>query len=503
MALAVYKKKRDFTKTPEPEGRLERSAKRPIFVVQKHVASHLHYDFRLEMEGVLKSWAVPKGPSLDPSVKRLAMQVEDHPYSYKDFEGTIPKGNYGAGNVIVWDTGTYEPKDSKKGHLSFVLHGKKLKGAWSLVQMHGQNTDGRQWLLVKEDDAHAATADITDDERSVLSGRSLTDTGVLTQKSRKQAKKKAKITVRDLEPMLATLTDAPFDDPDWIFEVKWDGYRIIARIEDGKVSLMTRGGLNMSQKYKVLSEELERFPHNAVLDGELVALNRKGLPSFSLMQQYEKTKCPLAYYVFDLLFLDGEDLHTMPLTKRKEKLGEILEVGAVIRYSDHIVGKGIKYFAAAQKQGLEGVMAKKADSKYLSGKRSPSWLKVKTEKRQEAVVIGFTAPRNSRKYLGSLILAVRENGSWKYVGHTGGGFSGLALKDVHELLKPLVTDKKPTTVPRAVEKNATWVKPKLVCEIKFTEWTEGGQMRHPVFVGFRTDKKPTEVTHEPEIHQSR
>jgi bifunctional non-homologous end joining protein LigD len=501
MALTLYKKKRNFSKTPEPEGAVEHSRTKLLFVVQKHVASHLHYDFRLEMEGVLKSWAVPKGPSLDPSVKRLAMQVEDHPYSYKDFEGTIPKGNYGAGNVIVWDTGTYEPKDSKKGHLSFVLSGKKLKGSWSLIQMHGRDTDGRQWLLVKEDDAYASKKDITENEHSVLSDRSLSDNGTMTQRSAKK-KQQVRITENDLKPMLATLTDAPFDDPDWIYEVKWDGYRIIARIENEKVRLISRGGLDMSKRYEPLVDALKEMKLNAVIDGELVALSDKGLPSFHLMQHYAISKCPLAYYVFDLLFLDGEDVRMLPLAERKEKLRGVLIPNETIQYSEHIIGKGKAYFTAAKKQGLEGIMAKKADSLYLSGKRSPLWLKIKTEMRQEAVVIGYTAPRNSRKYLGSLILAVRENDTWKYVGHTGGGFSGLALKEVYDLLQPLRTDKKSADVPRAVEKNATWVKPKFVCEIKFTEWTKGGQMRHPIFVGFRTDKKPAEITYEPKIHKS-
>jgi bifunctional non-homologous end joining protein LigD len=492
--LATYRRKRDFKRTPEPGPKKVRSGREHIFVIQKHVASHLHYDFRLEMNGVLVSWAVPKGPSLDPAVKRLAMHVEDHPYSYKDFEGTIPKGNYGAGEVIVWDNGIYEITDGsyRAGHFSFILYGKKLHGEFSLVRFKGKEEGKKEWLLVKQKDRYASKKDITKDEHSVLSDRSLGN----TKESMCRPFKKARITAADLSPMLATLAKEPFDDPKWVYEVKWDGYRLLAYKRGGKLQLISRNGIDVSKKYPVICKALSGIPDDTAIDGELIALDEKGRPRFQLLQEYAERDAPLAYYAFDLLFDRGEDIRELALLERKERLESLLPTSKTIRYSEHIEKAGKKYFAAAKKQGLEGVMAKRADSVYLSGKRSKDWLKFKAVMEQEAVIVGYTEPRGSRKYIGSLVLAVRESGKYIYAGHTGGGMGGLSLKYMYDLLKPTRTDKAPISAPREVERTATWVKPTYVGELRFTEWTRDGQMRHPVFLGLRDDKKPEEVTRE-------
>lgn len=515
MSLATYNQKRNFKKTPEPSGTKTHTGKKLIFVVQKHDASHLHYDFRLEMEGVLKSWAVPKGPSLDPSVKRLAMQVEDHPWSYRDFEGEIPAGNYGAGDVIVWDTGTYEGEDGekglleglRKGHLSFTLHGEKLKGSWSLVRTRRDKNDRSQWLLVKKDDEYASDEDVTREVGSVLSNRVLPrdqDEAAAVVPKKRRAKKLPAVTftARDLKPMLATLTDAPFDDPAWIFEVKWDGYRIITRIENGKITLYSRNGLDVTEKYYTLAEAAENIDNNAVIDGELVALDKEGKPSFTLMQHAAENPRALVYYAFDLLALNGKDLRGKPLIERKELLKGILPKKGVIRYSEHINCDGKKYFAAATKQDLEGIMGKRKDSPYVSGSRSKDWLKVKTSKRQEAIIVGYTAPKRSRKYFGSLVFAICENGKYKYVGHAGTGFSSSGLKELYDLMQPLVRKTKPIANKVPVEDTITWLDPKLVGEVKFTEWTADRQMRHPVFMGLRNDKDPKDVTVEKPVPTS-
>jgi bifunctional non-homologous end joining protein LigD len=511
MSLAKYNQKRDFSHTPEPSGKKHRAGKRLIFVVQKHDASHLHYDFRLEMEGVLKSWAVPKGPSLDPSVKRLAMQVEDHPWSYRDFEGEIPKGNYGAGDVIGWDTGTYEGEGGeagllaglKKGHISFTLHGEKLKGEWSLVRTGRDKSDRARWLLVKKDDEYASDEDVTKEVASVLSDRILPrDRKAVREKPEAPKRRKhAKLsfTARDYKPMLATLTDAPFDDPDWVFEVKWDGYRVITRVLDGKATLLSRNGLDVTKKYPALAQAAGKIDHDAVLDGELVALDASGKPSFSLMQKAAENPSALIYYAFDLLWLDGTDLRRKTLLERKELLESILPRRSMIRYSEHIEEKGKKYFAAAAKQDLEGVMAKRKDSAYVSGSRTKDWLKVKTSKRQEAVIVGYTQPKGSRKHFGSLVFAICKGGEYQYVGHAGTGFSSKDLKRLYDLMQPLERKTKPVKGKVPVEDRITWLAPELVGEVKFTEWTPDCQMRHPVFMGLRSDKKPQEITREEEV----
>jgi bifunctional non-homologous end joining protein LigD len=310
-----------------------------------------------------------------------------------------------------------------------------------------------------------------------------------------------KIPAPLLEPMLATLADGPFDDPEWLFEIKWDGYRLMVKIENGKARLISRNGLDVSKKYPEICKAFARIKKDAVIDGELVALGTDGKPSFQLMQNVQREKAALIFCAFDLPFYDAVDMRAKPLIERKKMLKKILPKSAHIRYSDHVLKAGVDFFRVAEEQHLEGIMAKRADSEYLSGKRSRDWLKVKTVRRQEAVVIGYTTPRRSRKYIGSLILAVRKGRSWYYVGHTGGGMGGTSLKDVYERLQPMKVEKSVASVPREVEKNATWVKPQIIVEVQFTEWTEGGHMRHPTVLGFRDDKKPQEITIEKAVHE--
>jgi bifunctional non-homologous end joining protein LigD len=300
----------------------------------------------------------------------------------------------------------------------------------------------------------------------------------------------------DIRPMLATLTDKPFDDPDWIFETKWDGFRAVAFVEPGKAKLYSRNGLDISRKYPSICEALAKIEDSAVLDGELVALDAHGRSRFQLLQNAEREKARLLYCVFDLLYLDGKDMRKLPLIERKAALKAILPKSKVLLYSAHVVGRGIAAFEKAKRAGEEGVMAKLASSRYRSGVRTRDWLKVKAHQEQEVVIVGFTAPRRSRKYFGALVLAVREDGGWAYVGRAGTGFDAARLRDIHALMMPLVTDKKPVAAKVPDEASATWVKPKLVAEVKFTEWTTGGEMRHPVFLGLRTDKKASDVVRE-------
>lgn len=536
MALDVYKKKRDFKKTPEPEGKVERSKKSLMFVVQKHDASHLHYDFRLEMEGVLKSWAVPKGPSLDTKVNRLAMQVEDHPYSYRNFEGVIPEGEYGGGEVIVWDTGVYSASGGEKallagfakGKLTFVMLGKKLKGEFTLIRTRVDNEGRAQWILRKDKDEYASEKDITEDISSVLSDKVLSRDGGSSFGTSSKAKKykgvakplrkslappitkkatkkgSAKVRPEDLKPMLATLTDAPFDDENWVYEIKWDGFRLVAHLDKGSVTLYSRNQIDVTKKYPTIARALEPIAkaYDAVIDGELVALDAKGQPKFQLMQQSGSGAAALVYYIFDLLFLDGEDVREKTLLERKELLASILDTkkkNGDVRLSEHITEKGTQFFETAKKQGLEGVMAKRSDSTYRSDSRSDDWLKIKVEKRQEAVVIGYTDPRGGRKGFGALILAVREGDAWRYVGHTGTGFGTKGLAELYKKMQPLVRKSSVVKEKIPVNEKPTWLTPKLICEIKFTEWTADGHMRHPVYMGLRTDKAPEEVTLEKEI----
>ena len=552
MSLSLYKKKRSFEKTPEPSGRKQASSKDGLrFVVQKHDASRLHYDFRLEMEGVLKSWAVPKGPSLNPDDKRLAMMVEDHPYDYRSFEGIIPKGNYGAGTVIVWDEGIYEPsepieggmkqqekillKELHEGNLKFRLKGTKLNGEFALVRIKGREENA--WLLIKKKDKYATSMDITRKGTSVQSGKTIEqvargkasrelgkkENSQPSAKPKEQAKEKdggtGKKKVRketsnkrlkellqkgkrspyntSIKPMLASLVEEAFDSEDWIFEIKWDGYRALAGIKNGKVELQSRNNLSFNKKYYPVAEALQAWSINAIVDGEIIAIDDEGSTDFQHLQAWQKTgKGQLLYYVFDLLWLDGLSFTHLPLIERKEILKNIVPEEGIIKYSDHIQASGRDFFDLAVTKGLEGIMAKKADSLYYPGVRTQQWLKIKTHRRQEVVIGGFTKGRNSRQYFGALILGVYENNELVYIGHTGSGFNQRSLVDMYAKLKPLITDRCPFRKKPKTNMPAVWVKPELVAEVKFQEWTNENILRIPIFLGLREDKKAVDVKKE-------
>lgn len=545
MSLQQYKKKRDFKKTSEPVSGKAAGTKH-IFVIQRHHATRLHYDFRLEMDGVLKSWAVPKGPSLNPADKRLAMEVEDHPYDYKDFQGEIPPGNYGAGYVYIWDKGTYELLESngkpfdkaalaewKSGSLKVVLHGKKLKGEFALVKMRGGREENA-WLLIKHNDKYAVHDAYDSEEHTpktiINKGKGphnvkpedatsvkkaagpkkaavkKTATPKKAAKSTTTVKKKAPESERMKEfykPMLATLVDAPFDRPGWIFENKWDGYRAIARVKKGEVQLLSRNKLSFNEVYAPIVNAVAKIPHNVVLDGEIIVPGTGGKSDFQALQNYKTTqKGKLTYMVFDLLYLDGHPLEDLTLLERKELLKEIVMRldDPAVRFSGHVEGKGIQQFQKAKKAGWEGVIAKNGESTYAEGARSLNWLKVKVLNRQEAVICGYTAPRGSRKNIGALILGVYEKDKLQYIGHCGGGFNDTGLKTLHTRLQQLETDKSPFASKIKTNTPVTWLKPQLVCEVKFAEWTNDGHLRQPIFIALRDDKPAKSVTRENPKH---
>ncbi|RZJ51463.1 MAG: DNA ligase D [Flavobacterium sp.] len=533
MSLSKYNQKRDFKQTKEPKGKIGKSANELIFVVQKHAASHLHYDFRLEVNGVLKSWAVPKGPSMNPDDKRLAMMVEDHPYSYKDFEGSIPEGNYGAGNVIVWDNGTYKPEEEtkfaekallegiKKGHLSFILKGEKLKGEFSLVQLKGKQENA--WLLIKKKDKYASNTDILKKDKSVLSKRSLEELEKNSEKMAKEAKEKEAEIISEtqeevkkvsasakgkqaktvskkasfIKPMLAKTTENAFDDEDWVFENKYDGYRAIAVINPGdEVQLFSRNELPFNSYFELIAEDLKKMDHVAVLDGEIIVEDENGKADFNLLQNYIKTKeGNLKYYVFDLLNLDGNPITELSLLERKELLKILFNKYPFtnVFYSEHFNEKGTEQYELAIKNKTEGIIAKKASSTYLPDKRTNDWLKIKVSNVEEAIIIGITEPKNSRKYFGSLLLGQYYGKRLQFIGKCGTGFNDKTLKELYTKLKPHFVSKSPLSEKVNLRDKIQWVKPKLICQVKFSEWTQDKHLRHPVFLGLRIDKKASEV----------
>ncbi|MBS1852064.1 MAG: non-homologous end-joining DNA ligase [Acidobacteria bacterium] len=606
MSLEEYKRKRRFAETPEPPPKLGKKAGHR-FVVQMHRASHLHYDFRLEMEGVLKSWAVPKGPSLDPSDKRLAMQVEDHPVSYFDFEGTIPEGNYGAGTVLVWDVGTWEPlapqpvqgkyvatTDSeaaamlKKGDFKFRLRGQRLNGDFALVHIRARRpgSKGNEWLLIKKhDDAAVDGFDIAEYDSSVLSRRSLAQIGGdedaaqwkssrpaargklkaawLAEAIAKKEKKKTS-TTEDTEehrekqnpkartkapktsagsssktsaktstktsfvlsvpsvvkglpgavmrpmptaitPMLAESVDEPFDDPAWLYEIKWDGYRAVGFVQDGVVRLVSRNQNDLTAEFPEL-QDVPKFirAKNAVLDGEIAVLDEQGRSSFDLIQQRTgirkggrrvagRSDLFVIYYVFDLLWIDGYDLRRVPLEQRKAALAKIIKPGGPVRFSEHFE-QGRALWQAAKQQGLEGILAKRRTSLYEE-RRSREWKKIKITQTVDCVIGGYIDPEGAREYFGSLVLGLYDQkGKLVHVGQAGTGFDRATLKEVYGLLQALASARKPFHGPVDAP-HPHWVKPLLVAEIKFTEWThetqQGGlKLRAPVYLRMRTDKDP-------------
>jgi bifunctional non-homologous end joining protein LigD len=599
--LEEYQRKRRFSETPEPPPKLEKKSGHR-FVVQKHRATRLHYDFRLEMEGVLKSWAVPKGPSLDPADKRLAMQVEDHPVSYFDFEGIIPEGNYGAGTVMVWDIGSWEPLSPqavkgkfvpgtdpeasamlKKGDFKIRLHGKKLKGDFALIHMKSRRpgTKGTEWLLIKKNDDFVVPGyDIEQYDQSALSGRSMReiagDEGSAAWESgRKASRGKLKaawlaetlakvekktsgakrlpapekrpasvaqrpatkahaitlateksdspvvFAVQDLKgaakrpmptvihPMLATSIEKPFDDPQWLFEIKWDGYRAVSFIENHKHRLVSRNQNDLTAQYPEL-HELAKFLKTGVviLDGEIVALDEQGRASFSLMQQRTglrehgrraapRPDIPVIYYVFDVIYLGGYDLRRVSLEERRQVLQELIVAGGPLRVSDYFP-QGTALFKAAKENGLEGIIAKRRSSCYEE-RRTREWLKIKITQTVDCVIGGYTDPEGSRQYFGSIVLGLYDNrGHLIHVGQAGTGFNHTTLKQIFGGLKERETNQSPFHGGVDARK-VHWVKPELVAEIKFSEWThetaDGGlKLRAPVFMGLRQDKAPKECT---------
>ncbi|WP_293783548.1 DNA ligase D [uncultured Pedobacter sp.] len=560
MSLKKYVSKRDFSKTTEPKSGKSSDRNKLHFVIQKHDASRLHYDFRLEMEGVLKSWAIPKGPSTDPKIKRLAMMVEDHPYDYKDFEGIIPKGEYGGGTVIVWDEGTYEPIERIKGKkaqekhllsqlrdgsLKIKLNGEKLHGEFALVKTNGMGENG--WLLIKHKDDYASTKDITKEDKSVLSGKTIekmektsdkvwkagkeqdlkSEKKSPAQKAKKETKsvgdevtvdvksilKKAPKTAlpTGIKPMLATLVNEPFDDPDWQYEVKWDGYRALAFLNKGKVDLLSRNNKSFNEKFYPIYDLLSDWKMNAVFDGEILVLNEKGISDFGSLQNWRsEADGELVFYMFDILWYDGKNLMELPLYQRQAILNEVLPTNDDrVRLGKVFKASGVDFFDAAERMGLEGIIAKKTDSTYSTNYRSKEWLKIKVHKRQEVVIAGFTKNADTAKSFSSLLLGVYDKGKLQYVGKVGTGFSDKLQKSMMEQFKPFIVDKSPFESipdvnkpsrfrPNPPKAKATWLKPELVCEVSFTEVTDDGVFRHPSFQGMREDKKAKEVVREVE-----
>jgi bifunctional non-homologous end joining protein LigD len=524
MGLKAYRQKRQLSKTPEP-GLVIGSRNRGkylAFVVHKHAARRLHYDLRLEMEGVLKSFAVPKGPSLDPSVKRLAVHVEDHPFDYKDFEGIIPKGNYGAGGVILWDKGLYGSPFSnnrnngekqlleglKKGDLKFVLAGSKLKGEFALVKTRW---DEKSWLLLKKKDQYTSTADILKKDRSVVSGKTIDE--LLNENPDKPAKQSnttsraarkspadivdrapAKPMPHNIAPMLPVPIKKPFNHADWIFEVKWDGYRAIAELNGKNVLLYSRNQLSLTKMFPPIAESLQKLRIRAVLDGEIVVVDNNGMPDFGKLQHYTRsTRGHLIYYVFDILFYEGRDLTGLPLMDRKKFLREILPQNEHVKYSEHVWKDGVSFSHAAKQKGIEGVVAKYSKSLYAPGSRNGQWLKIKNRITQDCVIAGFTGPRGARKYMGSLVLGAYHEGKLVYVGHSGGSFGNVNAKTMYEKLRPLISKTCPLETTPPEKAPITWVRPVTVCEVAFTGWTEDRVMRQPIFLRVRDDKNPGET----------
>ncbi|WP_118972974.1 DNA ligase D [Taibaiella koreensis] len=586
MTLRAYNQKRSFQKTSEPKGQKHKSSSALHFVIQQHDASHMHYDFRLEMEGVLKSWAVPKGPSLDPEVKRLAMMVEDHPYSYKDFEGIIPEGNYGAGTVIVWDEGTYEPLEEpgsrlkgerlllrmlKTGSLKFRMQGKKLKGEFALVKTKGMGDNA--WLLIKHRDRYASEKDVTLKNKSVQSGKTLAKVEATSQNiwtsspkkataGRKPAKKAAaakkapekKVTTKkaatkkapakrkgkvseadvdpaakadvnalwgqgtkasfpkNLQPMLATLVDEPFDNEQWEFEVKWDGYRALALMNKKTTALRSRNNKSFDEKFYPVYEAIRSWGIHAVVDGEIVVVKDNGLSDFGALQNWRsEADGTLLYYVFDLLWLDGRLLTGLPLDDRKVILQTLMPEEGIIQMGITVKGRGIDFFRSAGALGLEGIIAKRSDSLYLPGERSRDWLKIKAQRRQEVIIAGYTRNDDTPKLFSALLLGIFDGDQLHYAGKVGTGFNDKLQREMMRQFKPLVLKESPFDHlpdynkpsrfrPDPPHATVTWLEPRLVCEINFTEITEDGVFRHPSFIAMRNDKQAKEVVMEKEAN---
>ncbi len=487
-------------------------------MIQKHDASRLHYDFRLELDGVLKSWAVPKGPSLDPARKSLAVQVEDHPIEYGSFEGIIPEGEYGGGTVLLWDTGTWEPLHDpndgmKTGHLHFVMHGQKLQGEWTLVQMHSKpGYEGKDWLLMKVKDKFASSSrDILKEAQSVKTDRSMEQIAeqhdkVWSSKEKKEttAKKRGHAAMPSFSPQLAVLAEHAPSGDEWLHEIKYDGYRMLARVQAGKVRLITRNGKDWTAKFPTIAKTLAGLKvESAIVDGEIVVLDAEGRSDFGALQAMIKEKQAIepAYFAFDLPYCDAVDLRETPLVDRKKRLEELLKRSKLsprVNLSEHIEGEGSAVIEKACSMSLEGIVSKRADSPYVS-KRDSSWLKSKCGQRQEFVVIGYTDPQGARSGFGSLLLGYHDDKKHLlYAGRVGTGFDQKLLKQTTAELKQLEQDEPATDEPPPAREraHAHWVKPQLVAEVTFSGWTRDGSLRHPAFVAFRSDKPAAQIVRE-------
>jgi bifunctional non-homologous end joining protein LigD len=552
--LEEYQRKRRFDRTPEPSGepqpvsgkdqdqpspaakrtrlpkpKLPQLEVRPgvehgdTFVVQKHRATRLHYDFRLAIDGTLKSWAVPKGPSQSHADKRLAVQTEDHPLDYANFEGKIPEGNYGAGTVMVWDRGTFHVEGNldalrqlEKGEIKFSLNGEKLRGSFVLVKLK-QSEKGNEWLMIKHKDAAEDSSwNIDEHDGSATTGRTLEEIKEELPPKRRaipihpaelQGARKSAMPSR-AEPMLATLADHPFSDPNWLFEIKWDGVRALARIENGTLALRSRTGVDIAKRYP----ELASLPNalaarQAILDGEIVALDAQGHSNFERLQERMHVRAPseslvtqirAVYFAFDVLYCDGYDLREAPLLERKQLLQRLLYTSERFRYADHQLEHGKELFALAEQNGLEGIVAKRADSPYVSD-RSPYWVKLKITKTVDAVVGGWTEARTSALPFGSLLLGLYHGKKLRFIGHVGSGFDAKKLTELSSKLKELGVPASPfDTVPETNER-PSWVSPALVARVKFSGWTQEHALRHPVFLALREDARPTDCQWETEV----
>ena len=516
-ALSAYNKKRNFTITAEPKGKAGKKKQKNLeFVIQWHHATRTHYDFRLECEGVMKSWAVTRGPSYHPEDKRLAVRTEDHPMEYNKFEGVIPEKQYGAGPVMIWDHGTWVPdmdpvKAEKKGHISFTIYGERMKGHWHLVRMHTKEKR-ENWLLIKGDDEYALTKAkaekfLKDEQTSMISGRSIDEISQKkTEKTKpaKSSKKKDlksinKLSAKIASPQLATLVDAPPSGDKWIHEIKYDGYRLIAFVDNGNIVLRTRGGKDWTVKFQSIADALSKLPvKNAVLDCEACVTDEKGRTNFGLLQQAltdgEDTK--IEAWIFDLLYLDNKDLRREKLSERKKQLKKLLnKASAPLHYSEHFTSNP-DLLSHACKIGAEGLVSKKLDSLY-AGKRTKDWLKSKCNLEQEFVIGGFMPAKDEPKAVGALLLGYYKNKKFHYAGKVGTGFTRKTAKDIYKKLHPLVTDRSPFVdeVEKSRRKHL-FIKPEILCEITFLEWTREGHIRHSVFKGLREDKSPKEVVEE-------
>lgn len=520
--LEEYRRKRKFRETPEPSGKVIRHTGNR-FVVQEHHARRLHYDFRLEADGVLKSWAVPKGPSMNPADKRLAVQTEDHPLDYRTFEGTIPEGHYGAGEVAIWDHGTFEPEGSmaaseqiNRGEIKFKLHGHKLNGSFVLVRIRAGGQK-QNWLLIKHRDAAAHMSGapgqpaepmltVAPAKKTLHGGSRRTSSGTEATLKMPEGARRASMPTK-FQAALATPAEQPSSDTDWLFEIKWDGIRALACVKDGKLKLLSRANRDITREYPDLSVIADSVNASEVcLDGEIVALDSEGRSDFQRLQNrmgvqnpspQAMQELPVVYYAFDIVYCDGFDLRNVPLIERKQLLKNVLRTGPVARYSDHQIGQGSELFELATKRHLEGIIGKEVASAYPSG-RTTAWLKFKTEAEVDAVVGGWTEPRGAREYFGALLLGLYDGDNLKFIGGVGSGFTVESQKRLWPRLQSLKSGDCPFEERPWTREKATWVKPALVARVKFGGWTDGTHLRQPRFVGLQEDRSPRECTLEKE-----